>query len=151
MPKIRTQRTKQPPEGFEAIEQILEDYTRKMRDVEAETVDGKRKNETLWPVMRISHTRSRYIFDLYYKRKQISKELYDWLVKQGYADANLIAKWKKQGYEKLCCTRCIQSRDMNYEGSTCICRVPKAHLKDGQTFECVHCGDAVDAAQRLRM
>lgn len=76
MPKIRTQRTKQPPEGFEAIEQILEgkldsvfaesvlisinpDYTRKMRDVEAELVDGKRKNETLWPVMRISHTRSR--------------------------------------------------------------------------------------------
>lgn len=22
----------------------------------------------------------------------------------------LIAKWKKQGYEKLCCVRCIQSR-----------------------------------------
>ncbi|TIC06449.1 G10 protein [Wallemia mellicola] len=112
MPKIRTQRTKQPPEGFEAIEQILDDYSRKMRDVEAESIDGKRKNETLWPIMRISHTRSRYIYDLYYKRKQISKELYDWLLKQGYADANLIAKWKKQGYEKLCCTRCIQSRDL---------------------------------------
>lgn len=26
MPKIRTQRTKQPPEGFEEIEQILEGY-----------------------------------------------------------------------------------------------------------------------------
>lgn len=38
---------------------LTPDYTRKMRDVEAETVDGKRKNETLWPVMRISHTRSR--------------------------------------------------------------------------------------------
>ena len=24
------------------------------------------------------------------------------------ADANLIAKWKKQGYENLCCLRCIQ-------------------------------------------
>jgi G10 protein len=23
---------------------------------------------------------------------------------------SLIAKWKKQGYEKLCCVRCIQSR-----------------------------------------
>lgn len=22
----------------------------------------------------------------------------------------LIAKWKKQGYEKLCCVRCIQAR-----------------------------------------
>ena len=43
--------------------------------------------EALWPVMRIAHTRSRYIYDLYYKREAISKELYDWLLKQGYADA----------------------------------------------------------------
>lgn len=66
---------------------------------------------------------------------------------------SLIAKWKKTGYEKLCCARCIQSRvsclshclsparrpddatyeqqDMNYAGSTCICRVPKAQLREG--------------------
>ena len=29
---------------------------------------------------------------------------------------------------------------MNYAGSTCICRVPKAHLKDGTVVECTHCG-----------
>lgn len=29
---------------------------------------------------------------------------------------------------------------MNYAGSTCICRVPKAHLKDGIVVECTHCG-----------
>lgn len=23
---------------------------------------------------------------------------------------SLIAKWKKQGYEKLCCVRCIQTK-----------------------------------------
>jgi len=28
--------------------------------------------------------------------------LYDWLLKNKYADAALIAKWKKQGYEKVC-------------------------------------------------
>lgn len=79
--------------------------------------------------MRINHTRSRYIYELYYKREAISKELYDWLLKQEYADAkwvdshcyncqdtlltsalSLIAKWKKAGYDKLCCARCIQSR-----------------------------------------
>ena len=37
--------------------------------------------------MRINHTRSRYIYDLYYKREAISRELYDWLLDQGYADA----------------------------------------------------------------
>lgn len=41
----------------------------------------------LRPIMRLSHARSRYIYDLYYKRELISRELYDWLLKQGYADA----------------------------------------------------------------
>ncbi|KAG6919737.1 hypothetical protein DXG01_001571 [Tephrocybe rancida] len=126
MPKIKTTRTKKPPEGYEDIEAILDDYAKKMRDAENETHEGKRKAESLWPIMRISHTRSRYIYELYYKREAISRELYDWLLKEGYADANLIAKWKKTGYEKLCCLRCIQTRDMNYQGSTCVCRVPKA-------------------------
>ena len=44
---------------------------------------------------------SRYIYDLYYEKEAISRQLYDWLLKNGYADANLIAKWKKQGYEKV--------------------------------------------------
>lgn len=87
MPKIRTSRTKPPPEGFEEIESILDEYTRKMRDAESESTEGKRKVEALWPIMRISHTRSRYIYDLYYKREAISRELYDWLLKEGYADA----------------------------------------------------------------
>ncbi len=108
MPKIRTTRTKKPPEGFEDIEsvrtgilpcrplgaflmlftlQILDDYAKKMRDAENESHEGKRKTESLWPIMRISHTRSRYIYELYYKREAISKELYDWLLKEGYADA----------------------------------------------------------------
>jgi bud site selection protein 31 len=39
--------------------------------------------------MRLSHARSRYIYDLYYKRELITRELYDWLINQGYADA----KW----------------------------------------------------------
>ena len=69
---------------------------------------------------------------------------------------SLIAKWKKTGYEKLCCLRCIQTKvlptllppeihshifqDMNYQGSTCICRVPKAQVRSGTVVECVHCG-----------
>ena len=46
-------------------------------------------------------TGSRYIYDLYYDKEAVSKQLYEWLLKNGYADANLIAKWKKQGYEKV--------------------------------------------------
>lgn len=82
---------------------------------------------------------SRYIYDLYYDKEAISKQLYDWLLKNGYADGNLIAKWKKQGYEKLCCLRCIQTKETNFN-ATCICRVPQAQLKENQTIECVSCG-----------
>jgi G10 protein len=46
-------------------------------------------------------TGSRYIYDLYYEKEAISKKLYDWLLKNSYGDANLIAKWKKSGYEKV--------------------------------------------------
>lgn len=98
-----------------------------MRDAENESHEGKRKAESLWPIMRISHARSRYVYELYYKREAISRELYDWLLKEGYADPkyvlkffflfllltvldSLLAKWKKTGYEKLCCLRCIQTR-----------------------------------------
>ncbi|EFP84224.1 hypothetical protein PGT21_035032 [Puccinia graminis f. sp. tritici] len=140
MPKIRTNRTKPPPEGFEEIEGVLDEYERKMRDAESATHEGKRKNESVWPIIRINHTRSRYIYDLYYKREAISRDLYEWLLEQDYADANLIAKWKRTGFEGLCCARCVQSRDMNYAGSVCICRVPKAQLKPGTVVECVHCG-----------
>ena len=58
---------------------------------ETESHEGKRKTESLWPIMRITHTRSRYIYDLYYKREAISKELYDWLIKQEYADAKSVS------------------------------------------------------------
>lgn len=42
------------------------------------------------------------------------------------------------GYERLCCLRCMQPRDHNFQ-TTCVCRVPK-HLREEKVIECVHCG-----------
>lgn len=39
MPKIKTNRTKPPPEGYEEIEQVLEEYARKMRDGQSSHID----------------------------------------------------------------------------------------------------------------
>merc|ERR1712232_426786 len=103
MPKIRTLRTKRPPEGWELIEPTLTEMMNQMRDAENEPHEGKRKIEGTWKIMRLHHQRSRYIFELYYKKKEISKDLYEWLLREKWADATLIAKWKKPGYEKLCC------------------------------------------------
>ncbi|GBC07584.1 hypothetical protein RclHR1_07550004 [Rhizophagus clarus] len=139
MPKIRHSRTKKPPEGFEDIEETLQEFARKMKDAENEPHEGKRRVESLWPIFRLHHQRSRYIYDLYYKREAISKDVYDYCLKHGYADGNLIAKWKKPGFERLCCLRCIQPKDTNF-GTTCICRVPKSKLEEGRIVECVLCG-----------
>lgn len=35
----------------------------------------------------------------------------------------------------------IFGQDMNYQGSTCICRVPKGQLRPGTIVECTHCGE----------
>ncbi|BAF29181.1 protein BUD31 homolog 3 [Oryza sativa Japonica Group] len=137
MPKIKTSGVKYP-DGWELIEPTLSELHSKMREAENDPHDGRRKCEALWPIFKINHQRSRYLYDLYYNRKEISQELYEFCLDQGHADRNLIAKWKKQGYERLCCLRCIQTRDHNF-ATTCVCRVPK-HLREEQVIECVHCG-----------
>lgn len=43
---------------------------------ETEPHDGKRRVESLWPIFRIHHQKSRYIFDLYFKRKAISRGMH---------------------------------------------------------------------------
>lgn len=146
MPKVRRSK-KAPPEGWELIEPTLDELDQKMREgkfihmydlhlvsiclyiAETESHEGKRKQESLWPIFKIHHQKSRYIYDLFYRRKAISRELYNFCLDEKIADKNLIAKWKKSGYENLCCLRCIQTRDTNF-GTNCICRVPKGKLEE---------------------
>lgn len=148
MPRIRTNK-KSAPEGFAKIEPTLREFELQLREVEQSKSSklSSRANEELWQILRICHERSRYIYTLFYKRHAISKQLYEWLLREKYADKLLIAKWKKQGYEKLCCMRCIQTSESAH-GNSCICRVPRAQLeleaqKAGKAVgfqECVHCG-----------
>uniref|UniRef100_A0A8C2SAK6 Protein BUD31 homolog n=1 Tax=Capra hircus TaxID=9925 RepID=A0A8C2SAK6_CAPHI len=65
--------------------------------------------------------------------QKMREELYEYCIKEGYADKNLIAKWKKQGYENLCCLRCIQTRDTNFGTNWVLCL-------QGRIIECTHCG-----------
>lgn len=138
MPKVRTKRTK-APKGFEVVEEKLQEFEREMRQAENESPEGKRRCETLWPIFQINHKRSRYIYEMFYKRKEIDRKVYEFCLREGYADAQLIAKWKKTGYERLCCLQCINPKDHNF-GTTCICRVPKSKLESQKSIQCVHCG-----------
>lgn len=102
MPAIRhASKRKPPPEGFSDIEDDLLIFSNQMKDAQNMPTDNIPKHQAQWPIFQISHKRSRYIYELYYEKEAISKQLYDWLLKNNYADAMLIAKWKKQGYEKV--------------------------------------------------
>lgn len=90
---------KPPPEGWETIEPLLAALDAKMREATAESHEGKRRCESGWDIFRIHHQKSRVIYDLYYKKGEISRELYDFCINKKIADGNLIAKWKKPGYE----------------------------------------------------
>jgi len=95
MPKIKTLKSKKYPEGWELIEPTLTELANQMRDQETSGHEGKRKTETVWGIYKLHHQRSRFIYEMYYKKKEISKELYDYCLQENWADKNLIAKWKK--------------------------------------------------------
>jgi len=48
-----------------------------------------------WKIFKLHHQRSRVVFEAFYKKKEISRELYEWCLREKWADEVLIAKWKK--------------------------------------------------------
>jgi bud site selection protein 31 len=114
---------KSPPPGFDYVEPILEALENELRDKVKESNEGKRKTESLWPVHQINWQKSRYIYDLFYTYKRISRQVYDYCIDQKLVDAALIAKWKKPGYERLCSTYVINPTNYKF-GTTSLCRVP---------------------------
>lgn len=137
------------PEGYDNVKESLEDFEKRLKDVSTQRnskLTAKSK-DNLWRIIQINHERSRYIYTQFYKNKSISKELYDWLLRHKLGDKQLIAKWRRAGYEKLCCMQCIQPSEFNRQG-TCICRVPRVQLeREAQTKsrdltfdQCAHCG-----------
>lgn len=119
----RRLKNKKPPEGWELIEEVIEDFEAQMKDAVNEEHEGRRKNELTWKIHRIHWEKNRFIYDLMYVRKVMSRELYDYLGRERIADSALIAKWRKPGYELLCSMLAIQKGNHNF-GTTSHCRVP---------------------------
>ena len=66
---------KKPPEGWELIEEVIEDFERKQKENVNEEHEGKRKAELTWKIHRTHWEKNRFIYDLMYQRKVMSKEL----------------------------------------------------------------------------
>ncbi len=88
MPKVRRMNRKPPrtlpsphtfsplASDFALIEPTLQDLAQKMREAEIKSHEGLKRSESTWPIFRLHHQRTRYIYELFHKRKSISKELY---------------------------------------------------------------------------
>jgi bud site selection protein 31 len=87
-------------------------------------------------IFRLHHQRNRFVFDML---DVISPALYKILKENDVIDHDLISFWKKNGYENLCCLRCIQPKDSKY-GNVCYCRVPQRSLEVKNNIECDNCG-----------
>lgn len=141
--------SKRKPAGWNLIEEALYQFEDRLREAVDDPHEGKRKCEANWPIHRIHYERNRYIYDLYYKQQSISRDLYEFLVRERVVDASLISKWRKPGYEILCSMSAIQKSGTNF-GTTSICRVPMAQrggqIMPANTTGCVSCvsGDGID-------
>lgn len=141
------------PKGYEVIEAVIEAFDNENRDKVKESNAGKRNTESLWPVHQIAWQRSRYVYDMFYTYRRISREVYDYCIKFKIADAALIAKWKKPGYEKLCSTYVINPSNYKF-GTTSICRVPLTDRSEMQksaqdpTTGCLGCASGKDAGHK---
>ncbi|AWU78232.1 hypothetical protein CAS74_002953 [Pichia kudriavzevii] len=131
---VKISKRSSPPKGFLKIQPTLKKFEDKLKELESEEHSSARpKHELHWDLHRINHQKSRYVYSLYYQRRLIDKQLYLWLLKHRFANGQLIAKWRKQGYETLCCLECIGE-------TVCVCRVPKSVRKTDPDFRCVKCG-----------
>lgn len=126
-----------PPKEFEKVKAFLESMEAEMRKAEnAPTVPNPPEN--CWPIFQLHHQRSRYIYNLK-KKGEISNELYRYLSLNRFVDHELACYWEKEGYEGLCCLRCVQPIDSKH-GNVCICRVPQRNIDANKAIKCDNCG-----------
>lgn len=139
MPKVRKKRR---PAGYERIAGKLKELRLRARAVEMgeDGFDEVRREERMWALARVHHEQSRYLYELY-KAREMSRELYDYCVRERLVDAALVAKWKKgPGFERLCCLSCVDEANFQH-GTKCICRTPRSALsEESKDFECATCG-----------
>lgn len=71
----RKLKNKKAPDGWELIEEVIEDFEQQMKEAVNEEHDKKRKSELTWKIHRLHWEKNRFIYDLMYQRKVMSREL----------------------------------------------------------------------------
>ncbi|EPR79106.1 Cell cycle control G10 family protein [Spraguea lophii 42_110] len=126
---------KNTPTDFITVAPFLLEIEEELYKEVNDTTVYNKKCIKYWKIYQIYYKRNRYLFNLL-KNKSMSKELYNFLAENNFLDKALLGFWKRNGYEKLCCLRCLQKEAQ--QDTLCICRVPRIKIK--KEFQCEHCG-----------
>jgi bud site selection protein 31 len=137
MNRVRRRQDLKIPPGWEEVKDMILQLNDEMRIAEQADDTGKSSQEQLWAVMRANWKRSRPVFEMRWRKKTMSNQLYEWIIKSGYADGELINMWRRPGYDRLCCLACIAKNTDH--GGVCVCRVPRNQRPD-KLVKCFHCG-----------
>lgn len=125
--RLKMKARKAPP-GMELVRERLEEFESETREALNTPADDKRRNEITWPMHKLHYRKNRYLYEMHYKKREISKQLLDYLIHEKIADGKLISKWRRPGYETVCSLVAITKLNTNYK-SVNICRVPLAQRK----------------------
>ncbi|ELP88367.1 hypothetical protein EIN_228300 [Entamoeba invadens IP1] len=128
---------KKGPAGKEKLIPKITEFEEQLRVAQNDPMYGRRRNETTWDVIKNNYERSKFVYEQY-TQQEISKELYDYCVKNDIIDGMLIAKWKKPGFGHLCCLKCLRPKQGS--NSVCICRVPEDERDNDNYVRCANCG-----------
>ncbi|ORD98129.1 BUD31 [Hepatospora eriocheir] len=95
--------------------------------------------EELKEILRLTTFKTKRVFQ-WYNGGFISESDYKKLINENKISKDLINQWKINGYQKLCCIRCIINNKEDKD-KVCICRIPSECLKKIESFtECNYCG-----------
>jgi bud site selection protein 31 len=137
MTRIRRRSELKPPPEWESVKATVLALNDEMRRAESANVDAKSSQEQLWKVMQCNWKRSRFVFEARWRSRTMGDPVYEWILRQGYADRELINAWRRPGYDRLCCVHCISKHSDH--GGVCLCRVPRAE-RATKALKCFHCG-----------
>lgn len=102
----KLQNSIQPPAGWDDVMPIFLNLDHQFIVEDSRIPDDFIPREQYVRIQKANYKRTRELYNQRFIYKNISKELYQWIINQNLVDKNLLEKWQKPGFERLCCLDC---------------------------------------------
>jgi bud site selection protein 31 len=138
MSRVRRNPSLNPPAEWAEVRDLIVDFTAKLKEAEDVVVDDNWTREQWVAINRANWIRCRCVYIRRYISRTMKEDLFEWILKEGFAERDLIALWRKTGYERVCCVRCASDKS---DAEGCACRRTRTanELRDAPAPKCREC------------